>query len=445
MSLLLEKSHALLKMVMDGGASDADIYGHSGVEKSVSTRLGEVENIEQSGTMSIGVRALIRGSTGYSQAICSTSDMSQESLRDVASSALSMARHSPEDEYISLCDDTSVDDSFESSPYEESETGVLLDMAKQAEQAALDIEGVTNSDGAEVSIGGGETSLVTSRGFAASYETFGTSLSVSVIAGEGTNMQTDYDYAVARDVAGLRAARDIGASAGRGAVSKLNPQMVDTGAYPVIFSPRIARSFLRNFASAVNGESIARGSSFLQDHMGGEIFKGGVHIIDDQRRVGGLRSHPFDDEGVSASAFDIVRDGVLSSWVLDIRSAAKLGMRTTGNASRGVSSSPSPSVSNLYIKAGDTSRTQMENSFDEVIIVTDVFGMGINIITGDYSQGFAGYLVRNGEIICPVSQCTIAGNMLDMFANMTPADDLRFEYGIDSPSLLIEGMTIAGK
>jgi PmbA protein len=268
---------------------------------------------------------------------------------------------------------------------------------------------------------------------------------MTAIAGEGTGMERDYDFSSAPHASDLDSPENIGRVAGERAVARLHPQKVTTHRVPVIFDARVAGSLVGHLASAVNGASIARQTSFLKDKLGQSLFDNAIRIVDDPFRRRGLRSRPFDAEGVTGARMAIVDGGVLRSWLLDCATARELGLRTTGHAQRGVSSVPSPSSTNLYLEAGAMSKAQLIADIEEGFYVTDLIGMGANIVTGDYSRGAAGFWIANGEITYPVSEVTIAGHMRGMYRSLMPADDLSFRYGINSPTVRVEGLTIAGR
>ena len=257
-------------------------------------------------------------------------------------------------------------------------------------------------------------------------------------------MERDYDYTSMRHFADLEAAEEIGRKAAERTIARLNPQKVSSQAVPVVFDPRVSGSLVSHLSSAISGAAIARGTSFLKDRMGEKIFADGITIIDDPHRPRGRRSKPFDAEGVVNGEAVMVDNGVLQSWLLDSRSARQLGLETTGHAGRGTSSPPSPSITNFYMKAGTISRDDLISGIAEGFYVTDLIGRGGDVVTGDYSRGAAGFWIENGEITHAVSEVTIAGNLKDMYLNLTPADDLEFRYGTDAPTVLVEGMTLAG-
>jgi len=270
------------------------------------------------------------------------------------------------------------------------------------------------------------------------------SMSMVAIAGEGTGMERDYDFSSTLHAGDLEAPEKIGRLAGERAVKRLNPRKVETRRVPVVFDPRVAGSLVGHLASAINGASIARKTSFLKDRMGEKLFRSGIRIVDDPLRPRGLRSHPFDGEGVAGRELAVIDDGVLTSWFLDSATARELALATTGHASRGVSSSPSPSPTNLHLEAGRASPKELIAAIKDGFYITDLIGMGTNLVTGDYSRGASGLWIEDGELTFPVSEVTIAGHLNDMFASLEPANDLVFRYGTNAPTVRVEGLTVAG-
>ena len=265
-----------------------------------------------------------------------------------------------------------------------------------------------------------------------------------MLAGEGTGMERDYDHASARHAADLRDAQTIGRTAGEKTVRRLNPRSMPSQAVPVVFHPDEAAGLVGHFAGAISGAAIARGVSFLKDRMDQAIFAPGIAIIDDPHRIRGLRSKPFDGEGVANQRRALIEDGKLTTWLLDCASARQLNLATTGHAARGTGGPPAPSATNLYLDAGKLSVKDLIADIRQGFYVTELMGMGVNSVTGDYSRGAAGFWIENGEIAFPVSEVTIAGNLKDMFARLTPANDLEFRHGTNAPTVRIEGMTLAG-
>jgi PmbA protein len=304
---------------------------------------------------------------------------------------------------------------------------------------------VTNSEGAEAAWGRSAVVIVASNGFAGGYSGSSRSISVSVLAGEGTAMESDYDFSSAVYAEDLADPAAVGTKAGRNAVARLNPRKVATRKAPVVFAPRVANGLLGHLAGAISGPAIARGTSFLKDRLGTAVFAPGISVIDDPHRRRGRRSKPFDGEGVANRRRAIVEDGVLTTWLLDLRSARQLGLETTGHASRGTSSPPGPSPTNLYLEQGRETAEAMIAAIKDGFYVTGLMGQGVNAVTGDYSRGASGFWIEDGAIAYPVSEVTVAGNLRDMFLAATPASDLEFRYGVDSPTVRIDGMTVAGR
>ena len=439
----LEILEDLLKRAKAKGAEAADCLIVRDISLNVAQRLGKREKLERSEAQDLGLRVFV----GKRQAIVSTSDLEPKTLDELAERAVAMARVVPEDEFCGLADPallvkTPVALDLEDKT-EPSETA-LTDMIARAEDAARAVPGVTNSEGAEAGWGKVQIALAASNGFRGAYATSRWGISVSVLAGEGTGMERDYDFSSAVFGESLGDPEVLGKSAGERAVRRLNPRKASTAKIPIVYDPRVANGLIGHLVGAINGASIARGTSFLKDKMGQQIFARGIRIIDDPHRPRGLRSKPFDGEGVANKKRALIEDGVLTTWLLDCRSARQLKLTTTGHASRGTSSPPSPSAANLYLEPGNVTPADLMSDIKQGFYVTELIGMGINGVTGDYSRGAAGYWIENGKLTYPVSEVTVAGNLKDMFQNLTPANDLLFRYGTDSPTVRIDGMTLAG-
>ena len=434
----------LLARAKRKGASAAEAVMLNGASMSVTYRLGQRENLNRAEGRDIGLRVFI----GKQQAMVATTDVSPAALDTLLDRALAMAKAAPEDPYCGLVEPallaTSTPD-LDLLDTHEPTGDELYERAAEAEDAARAVPGVANSDGAGASWRQGEAFLITSDGFVGGYKSSSFSTSVSVVAGTGTGMETDHASNRARHVRDLRSAQDIGAEAGDRAVRRLNPRKVDTGSLPVVFEPRVSNSILGHLAGAINGASIARGTSFLRNEMGKQVFAKGISIVDDPLRPRGLGSRPFDGEGVACQRMALIDDGVLTTWVLSSASARQLGLKTTGHAARGVAGAPSPSTSNLYMEAGTATPEALMADIKLGVYVTDLIGFGVNGVTGDYSRGAAGFLIENGKLGPAISEFTIAGNLKEMFRHVTPANDLKFRHGSDAPTLRIDGMTVAGK
>ncbi|MBT3307164.1 MAG: TldD/PmbA family protein, partial [Alphaproteobacteria bacterium] len=402
------------------------------------------ENLARSENADLGLRVLI----GSRQAMVSSSDTSLEAIDELVARCVAMARSVPEDPFCGLAEPGQLATDFpdlEGCDEQEPDTNTLSERAAAAEDAARAVKGVTNSEGAEASWGLTRVAIVNSSGFRRTRSGSGHSISVSVIAGEGVGMERDYDYATTVHGEDLPLPEDIGRIAGEKAVRRLNPKKASSAQVPVVYDPRVSSSLIGHLASAVNGSSIARGTSFLKEKMGEKLFSDSVVIVDDPLRVRGLRSKSFDGEGVGTRRVNVVDGGVLKTWILDLRSARQLGLETTGHAARGTSSPPSPSTTNLYLEAGSETPDTLIAGIQNGLYVTELMGSGVNGITGDYSRGASGFWIENGAIAYPVSELTIAGNLMDMFASLTAADDLEFRYGTNAPTVRVEGMTVAGR
>lgn len=426
------------------GADDADAVLVSGTSLSLSQRLGKPENLERSEGQDLGLRVFI----GKRQAIVSSSDFNGAALDELAERCVAMARVVPEDPYCGLAAPEQLATEFPDvdgyDPYEPDEA-TLIKWATEAEDSARAVEGVTNSEGAEASWGVHDVALVGSNGLSRAYRSSGCSVSASVLAGEGTEMERDYEYSSAVYAEDLTSPAEIGRQAGEKAVARLNPRKVETQQVPVIYSRRVSMGLLGHLSGAINGNSVARGTSFLKESMGEQIFASNITIVDDPHRKRGLRSKPMDGEGLVNRKRAIVENGRLNSWILDLATARQLGLESTGNAARGTGSSPSPSTTNFYMEPGDVSPEELMSDIKSGFYVTELIGMGVNGVTGDYSRGAAGFWIENGEIVYPVSELTIAGNLKDMFLNVTAANDLEFKYGTNAPTLRLEGLTVAGQ
>jgi len=442
-SALSALAERLVAAARAAGADAADAVAMRGVSQSVEVRDGAVEESERSEGNDMGLRVLV----GRRQAVVSTNDLNADGIKTLAERAVAMAKVAPEDKFAGLANPALLARQFpdldlldQSLP----EVGALETLARRAEAAGLAIKGVSKSGGASASAGIGGMVLVSSHGFSGAYLGSRHSLSMQAIAGEGTGMETDYDFSSALHAADLDAPERIGRSAGERAVKRLNPRKVSTKKLPVVFDRRVSSSLIGHLASAINGASIARKSSFLKDKMGAQLFARGINIIDDPLRKRGLRSRPFDAEGVAVRRMALVEDGVLKTWLLDSATARELGLTTTGHAQRGASSTPSPGASNLHLEAGTPGVEQLVKDVGEGFYVTDLIGMGVNGVTGDYSRGASGFWIEHGERTYPVSEVTIAGHLLDIFRSLTPASDLEFRYGTNAPTVRVEGLTIAG-
>ena len=442
-SALADLADRLVAAARRAGADAADAVAVRSMSLSVDVRQGAVESSELAEGDDVGLRVLV----GRRQAVVSTNDIKGDAAA-LAERAVAMARVAPEDRFAGLADASllarAIPDLDLLDP-DLPEVSVLEERAKRAEAAGLAVKGVTKSEGASASAGIGGMVLATSHGFHGAYLSSRQGLSMVAIAGNGTAMERDYDFTSALHAADLDGAEQIGRSAGERAVERINPRKVATKRVPVVFDRRVAGGLVGHLAGAINGSAVARKTSFLRDKLGERLFQPGIRIVDDPLRKRGLRSRPFDGEGVAGRELAIVEDGVLKSWLLDCATARELDLATTGHAQRGVSSSPSPGASNLYLEAGTGTPEQLITDIAEGFYVTELIGMGVNQVTGDYSRGASGFWIENGQRTYPVSEVTIAGNLIDMFRALTPANDLEFRFGTNAPTVRVEGLTVAGQ
>lgn len=425
------------------GADAADAMFSGGESLSVSVRLGALEDVGRAEAEELGLRVFV----GTRSASISSTDLTPAALDTLAERAVAMAREAPEDEWAGLAPverllkgnvpDLDLDDGELGDP------AALKALALAAEDAARAIPGVTNSEGGGASASRSIWALATSHGFAGAYAVTSHGLSASVLAGETGAMERDYAHHSARHARHVESPEAIGRRAGERAVARLNPGRVKSGAMPVVLDPRVGSSLLGHLSGAISGGAITRKTSFLLDAMGTRIFAPGIRIQDDPHRPRALRSRPFDGEGLPVSPVALVEDGNLETWLLDSAAARQLGLEPTGHASRGIGGAPGVGPSNLFMEAGKLPVEMLIADISYGIYITELIGQGVNIITGDYSRGAAGFLIENGEITRPVSEFTVAGTLQSMFAELVPANDLEFRYGINVPTLRIDGMTIA--
>ncbi len=437
---LTDRVAALVEAARKAGADAADAVAVRGRSTSVSVRLGKVESTEASEGDDVSLRVFV------GKRVASVSATASSDPHQLAERAVAMAKVSPEDPYQGLANPdllaTEVQDLDLYDPTQVS-ADQLRESALTAEEAALAVAGVTNSGGSSASAGLGGMVLATSHGFVGHYLGTRFGRSASVIAGTGTSMERDYDYSSRQHYANLETAEKIGRSAGERAVRRLNARKAKTGPVDVVFDPRVARGVAGHLAGAINGASVARKTSFLRDMMDKQIASSGITVTDEPLRVRGQASRPFDGEGVPGQKLLMVEDGVLRHWLLSSSVARELGLETNGRGARS-GTSVSPTSTNFAIEAGDPPPQELIGSLKSGFYVTEVFGQGVDMVTGEYSRGASGFWIENGELAYPVSEVTIASNLRDMFLRMLPADDLDGNYATASPTLLIEGMTLAG-
>jgi PmbA protein len=427
------QAQALLAAARAAGADVADTVLSIGASVSLQRRLGKVEETERAEARELSLRVFV----GRQSASVSASAIDPGSFARLAEQAVAMARVVPADPYAEIPDAPAPMDAalLDVDDPAEPAAEILMARAAMAEAAAMAVPGITNSEGASASWSRETVILATTRGFLGEYTRSSHGVSATAIAGVGTGMQRDYDYSAAAHGADLEDPAALGKRAAERALARMNPARPKTAKMPIIFDPRVAGSFLGHLSSAISGAAIARGTSFLKDEMGAAIFAPGVQVIDEPHRRRGRRSRAFDRDGMPGERRHFIADGRLTSWVLDTRSANQLGLRSTGNAG---------GVSNFYFGPGIVSPAELMADIKEGLYVTEMIGMGVNGITGDYSRGAAGFMIRDGQLAEPVAEFTIAGNLKQMFACLTLADDLVFKRGIDAPTLRIDGMTLAG-
>jgi PmbA protein len=433
----------LIEKAKRQGATAADAVFIDSRSISAAQRVGKPEAVERSEEHDLGLRVLV----GRRQAVVSTTDLKPDALDALVERAVAMAKVTPEDEYAGLADPSDIANAYptiDMSDPTEPPAERLVERATVAEAAALAVKGVTNSEGGEAGWSASRIVLVASNGFSGTYQRSSHSVSAVVLAGEGQNMQRDYDYTHTVYEADLEAAAEIGTRAGERAVRRLNPRRPGSASIPVVYDPRSSRSLVGHVASALNGSSVARGTSFLKGAMNTAIFAKGINIIDDPHRDRGMRSKPFDAEGLALERRAIIEDGHVRTWFLDQATARQLGLKSTGHAARSAGGTPGPSPTNLYLEAGDVSPEDLIADIVSGIYVNELMGMSVNMVTGDYSRGAGGFWIENGEITYPVSDVTVAGNLKDMYAALIPANDLEIKHGTDAPTVRIDGMTVAG-
>jgi PmbA protein len=443
--LAQERAEALVRLARAAGADSADAAYSADASESVLVRLGRLEDVGRAENERVALRAFV----GQRSASIGTTDLSDAALAELAERAVAMARLAPEDRFAGLADrallasgplpELDLVDPVEPGPE------WLRDTALAAEDAARAPAGISNSEGASASTGRAMLALVTSHGFAGVYAATSRVISAGVLAGEGAEMQRDSAWRATRHLADLPAPETIGQLAAERTLARLRPGRVKGGAMPVVFDPRIGGTLVGHLTGAINGPAIARRASFLLDHEGAQLFRPGIAIIDEPHRPRALRSRPFDGEGLPTGRRELVADGRLTGWMLDCASARQLGLAPTGHAARGASGIPMVSSSNLHLAAGTHSVADLIGDIAEGVYVTELIGQGVSTITGDYSRGAAGFRIERGEITGPIAEFTVAGNLLEMFAHLTVANDLEWHRMVNVPTIRIDGMTVAGE
>ncbi|HQV03264.1 MULTISPECIES: TldD/PmbA family protein [unclassified Novosphingobium] len=439
-----DRAAALIDFARAAGADAADAVYSGSSSESVSVRLGALEDVERSESEHLDLRVFV----GRRSASIGSSDLSDAALKELAARAVDMARAAPEDQYAGLADaallakgpfpDLDSLDPAELSPAQ------LRERALEIEDAARAVAGVTNSEGGHASLSQRNFALVTSHGFAGSFGGTMHGISATAIAGEGGNMQRDYAWRMARHLADMPGLEELGRLAGERAVRRLDPGRVKSGPMPVVFDPRVGGTLISHLSGAISGNAIARRSSFLLEMAGEQVFAPSITIHDDPLLVRGLSSRPFDGEGLATAPRALVEAGRLTGWLMDSAAARQLGAAPTGHAVRGAGGSPGVSTSNVQLAPGSATVAELIADIEEGVFVNELIGHGVNGVTGDYSRGASGYRIVRGEIAGPVAEFTVAGNLIDMFARMSVANDLEWHRTINVPTLRIDGMTIAG-
>jgi PmbA protein len=437
----------VIRLAREAGASGAECSISQGEEFDAQVRKSEVETVKESGSRGVGVRVLFGRNTGSSY----TSDMSPEGLRAMVSQAVDLAKITTEDPFAGLPNPAELgklntDLGLYSPETATFEAARKVELARTAEQAALSYDArITNSEGASFHSTMSRHAFANSLGFIGSYETTSCSLSVVPVAQNGERMERDYWYSVARGAGQLEAPDYIGRKAAERVIRRLGSRKIPTQKAPVIFEPRVARSLLGHIFEAINGDSIYRRASFLLDRLGEKVAADHITVVDDATIPGLFGSSPYDDEGVPSRRTVVIENGVLRNYLLNSYTARKLGLKTTGNASRGITGNASIGHGNLYLEKGALTVEQLFKQAGSGLYVTELMGFGVNAVTGDYSRGASGLWIENGELAYPVSEVTIAGNLKDMLLNIEGvADDLEFRGSVASPTLLVGGMTISG-
>ena len=440
----LDRAHNLVSQAIKAGADAADAVYVCDASTEVQVRLGQLEDVARSEGEDIGVRVFV----GQRSATISSSNMNPDILAGLVTRAIDMAKEAPEDQYAGLAPQdrllTGAVPDFDGDDGLDPDPALLRAAALECENAARAIPGVTNSEGAGASAGRSIFALATSHGFAGVKSGSGYGMSASVLSGDGDAKERDYDWRTTRHLADLDSPFNIGTRAGERAVKRLNPGTVKSGQMPVVFDPRVGGSFVGHLLGGIGGASIARKTSFLLESLGAQLFDSSISIVDDPHRMRGLGSRAFDGEGLPTARRSIIENGVLTGWLMESASARQLGLEPTGHASRGIGGAPGVSTSNVHMEGGSVSVSELIADIRHGIYVHELAGQGVNPVTGDYSRGAAGFLIINGEIAGAVSEFTIAGNLKDMFAAMTAANDLEFTRGTNVPTLRIDGMMIAG-
>jgi PmbA protein len=440
---LLSIAANVVAMALKSGATAADAMAISATAQDVTLRHGVIEQLEQSESQDVGLRVFV----GHSAAMIAGSVLTSDALQRLVDRAIATAKLAPPDPFAGLADPTQLvshvaDLDLVSTTQLNIEE--LKALAKRAEDAGLAVKGVSRSNGGSASASRRHVAMAASNGFAKAWERTSFGISASVVAGEGTAMERDYDGHGATHFEDLDAPEKIGTTAGERAIARLNPRKIPSQTVPVMYDRRVAASLFGHMLGGINGASIARGTSFLKSDLGKSLFKPNVNLVEDPHRLRGSSSRPFDGEGLPTVKRNIIDAGVLTTWIMDLRAARQLGLPPTGHGVRGLTTPPGASPSNLHVDTGARSPAEIMKDFGTGLLVTEFIGSTINMVTGDYSRGASGFWIENGEITFPVSGITVAGNLRSMFAALEPASDLIFRSSMNVPSCFLGEMTIAG-
>ena len=442
-SQINEKADFLIKKSKKSGADSVDVVYVENTNIDVGCRLKKIEKLERSESNDIGLRFI----KNKKQVIVSSNDLTKKNLEELIYKASKMVGAVPRDPYCSIAkkkDLIKKIPNLEIFDSKEPTIKSLKDKVIEAENAGLNVKGVTNSEGAEIGWNKSKIYLFNSNGLNVSYQSSSYDIYAVLIAGRGTLMEREYEFASSVFEKDLTKTSLVGKKAGELAVKKINPKKIKTSKIPVIFSPRVANSFLKHLSSAINGNSITRGTSFLKKKLNKKIFSSDINIIDNPLKKRGLQSKPFDGEGLETKKTQIIKNGELKTWFLDLATAHQLRLKSTAHASRNISSPPTPNPTNLYFEPGNISPKNLIGNIKKGIYVTELMGSSVNLINGDYSRGGSGFWIDKGQITYPVNEITIADNLNEMFKKIILANDLEFKQGLNSPTMLIEDMIVAG-
>lgn len=439
-------TEALLSAATRAGADGADALASDGRAVQIGVRGGALEEAERSEGVDLGLRVFV----GQRQACVSASDISERTMAEMAERAVAMAREAPEDPYIGLATPDQLARARDAEGLEKADTtdepsaAELQEDARRAEATAMEVAGISQVESASASYSSTAIHLAATNGFSGGYARTDRSIVCVAITGEGTGMERDYAFDSRIFQGDLKSPESIGLLAAERTLARAGAKQPPTGAFPVLFDERISSGLIGHLLSASNGGAVARGASWLRDALGQQVLPKGMSVIEDPHRARASASRLFDAEGLPTQRRAIVEDGILTGWTLDLANARKLGMQSTASASRGPSAPPSPSVTNIDLTQGDATRADLIRDMGTGLLITSMMGSSINATTGDYSRGASGFWVENGEITYPVNECTIAGNLRDMLMTLVAANDAQSHLSRRVPSLLVEGLTLAG-